>query len=330
MPALLAGLFVVMAAGACEGPEGPAGPKGDPGDPGVAGPTGPAGADALNTCSECHDDNATIVAIEHQMAESVHGTTDTFERENTCARCHNHQGFVAYVADGTTSTNVANPAPINCRTCHQVHTTYTDADYAFTTTDPVNMLYPAGATVDLGGAGNLCATCHQARDMDVIPVIGGADVTIPADESRYGTHYGTQSNVIAAEGLFEFTGSATIDPGNPHLAAGCNTCHMAEAYGTQAGGHTWEMTYLYSVDSFDHASIQTNVSTLMSTLHQELINQGILADSTAHYATPGTYSADLVAAYLNWFILEHDGSTGVHSPFYVEAVLTNTVEAITP
>ncbi len=55
----------------------------------------------------------------------------------------------------------ADPTHQDCRTCHEVHTTYTGEDWALETTDPVNIVV-SGATFD-GGTGNLCANCHQAR-----------------------------------------------------------------------------------------------------------------------------------------------------------------------
>jgi hypothetical protein len=55
----------------------------------------------------------------------------------------------------------ANPTHQDCRTCHQIHTTYTGADWALETDAPVVMV-TSGATFD-GGSGNLCANCHQAR-----------------------------------------------------------------------------------------------------------------------------------------------------------------------
>ena len=55
-------------------------------------------------------------------------------------------------------------------------------------------------------------------------------------------------------------------------------------------------------------------------------------DYTIHelspYAVPGTYSANLAAAFANWQLFAEDRSLGLHNPAYVRAVLTNTLEAI--
>lgn len=337
LPILLSAAFLALAVVGCEGPEGPQGDPGIAGPAGPTGPQGPAGTDALNTCSDCHDSDATIVAIENQFDASAHAMSATFEREGSCARCHNHQGFIAFVADGATDTDVVNPAPINCRTCHEIHTTYTDADYALTTTEPIEFIYPAGETADLGD-GNLCGTCHMARAPGVVPVEGGAAVAISG--TRFGTHYGTQSNTLAGAGFFEFTDFGTVTTANPHETAGCNTCHMAEPFGAQAGGHTWNMEYAYHgamepltagcTGSGCHTAMsdfgnQDVIAGLMTQVQTLLIAEGILVDENAHYGNPGTYDQDVIAAFLNWFMLNEDSSLGVHNPFYVQDVLENTL-----
>ena len=182
LPILLSAFLVVAMVG-CEGPEGPQGDQGIAGPAGPQGPAGPAGQDAVNTCSDCHDSDVTMMAIQMQFDRSAHGTTDTYVRTGSCSRCHNHDGFTAYVEDGTETLAIGNPTPINCRTCHQIHETYTDADYALTATAAIDFIYPAGETADFG-TGNVCATCHMARMPGVVPVPGGAPVAISG--SRFG------------------------------------------------------------------------------------------------------------------------------------------------
>ena len=340
LPLLLGTLLLAITASACEGPAGPEGPQGEQG---LQGPQGVAGENALNTCSDCHNTDATMVAIEHQYAASTHGSGENFERDGTgCNLCHTHQGFMTVVNGEEAPSDIDNPAPVNCRTCHEIHSTYTEDDFALTLTDDVDLTL--GGTVSLGD-GNLCANCHQARLPSPNPVIDGADVAITS--YRFGTHHGPQANVVGGEGLFEFAGSVAYPTGaGPHTATGCNTCHMAEPFGAQAGGHTWNMTYDYhgsteelvvgcqechsTADGFDIlGDIPTQVQTLLDELEVELRAQGILIDTLgAEYARPGTYSANLAAAYLNWQSITEDRSNGLHNPGYVVALLTNTIEAI--
>ncbi|MDH5588635.1 MAG: collagen-like protein [Gemmatimonadota bacterium] len=347
---------LVIGAG-CEGPEGPTGPAGPQGTQGLqgpAGPTGPAGQDANENCTQCHTEDVTLYAKQVQYGESKHRLGGNFERSTTsCAPCHTHQGFIERIATGAmvTAANVVDPAPINCRTCHQIHTTYTDADFALTTTAPVELWNAGHGTVDYGAdVGNLCAQCHQGRVLSPVPELGGADVTLTS--SRYGFHHGPQAQVVGGVGAFEFTGSRVIAGGptvhgdpdsNPEV---CGTCHMAQAFGSQAGGHTWKMSYLYHgaveenvagcngtgchttvpLTTFDHNTVQTLVTTLLADISTELQRIGI--QGVDHYAVPGTWPADVVAGFANWQMFEEDLSHGIHNPAYAMAVLTNTLEVM--
>jgi hypothetical protein len=293
-----------------------------------------------------------LFAKQVQYQNSIHRTGGNFERGNSasCAGCHAHEGFADRLANGMadeSSQGFDNTSPINCRTCHMIHTSYTSADYALTQTNAVTMMF-GGGTYDIG-VSNLCASCHQGRAIDGPPVIDGDPVEVTS--SRYGVHHGPQALVLSAQGAYEFTGSANIPSGpnthgNPDANTdGCVTCHMATAYGAQAGGHTWAMSYEYhgsevgnyagcnsgdchdgDVDTFDYDGIQTEVEDLLATLATELQRVGIMrADQ---YANTGTWDANLAAAFINWQMFEEDRSFGVHSPRYVPRVLTNTIEVV--
>jgi hypothetical protein len=140
---------------------------------------GPAGADASVseltaadlTCTECHNDTTLIWSKEAQFRErSIHGTGEAFERGETasCAGCHGTEGAKARINDGLpphdpSIEGVTNVSPFDCRLCHNIHTTYTGADFSLTgDQQPVKMEYSDG-TFD-GGEGNLCANCHQIRN----------------------------------------------------------------------------------------------------------------------------------------------------------------------
>ena len=351
-------VFLLPMLTACEGPTGPAGPAGaagaagSAGPQGPAGPTGPAGQDANENCTQCHTNNTNLFAKQVQYENSTHRTGGNFERSSAeCAGCHTHEGFMDRLANGNadhSSISPDDPSPINCRTCHEIHTTYTSADYALTQTDAVTLMF-GGGTFDMGN-GNLCASCHQGFAIAGGPVIDGPDVEITS--SRYGVHHGPQSLVLSAQGAFEFEGSANIPSGpNSHgdvdaNADGCISCHMAAAYGAQAGGHTWSMAYEYhgsergnyagcnsgechdgDVDTFDYDDVQTEVEELLAELAVELKRVGIMRAADT-YATTGTWNANLAAAFINWQMFEEDRSLGIHSPRYVPRVLTNTIEVV--
>jgi hypothetical protein len=283
-----------------------------------------------------------------------------FERSTaSCAGCHTHQGFTERMETGVTeaTADVLDPAPINCRTCHQIHTTYTAADYALTASGPVTFKLSGAGSFDFGDeAGNLCAQCHQARNL-TLPTKGAAPVSITS--SRYGVHHGPQGNVVAGVGAIEFAGSKTITGGptahgKPSFNEGmCATCHMGAAYGEQAGGHTWKMTYDYhgntventagcntchgDFDGFDElGDTPGTVLALMKQLETELVRVGVKrAMSTDYtieglnvYAFTGSFPGDVVGAMLNWQMFAEDRSLGLHNPKYVKAVVQNSIEVL--
>jgi hypothetical protein len=245
----------------------------------------------------------------------------------------NNQPLPAFFADA---------APINCRTCHKIHTGFTSADYALTKTSPV-ALKTGGGTLNMGD-GNLCGACHQARPISPSPTLGGAPVTIT--NFRYGPHYGPQANIFAQSGLFHFPGPRTIPPAssNPHRAE-CSACHMVPGVAANnmvhAGGHVFSLRYgtdganelvractqcHASAQSFDFRFFKSEIQGSLTTLQNLLVAEGIMrADG---YANTGTFPADVTAAFLNWKYLHYDGSHGLHNPAYIEAVLFNTIAAM--
>lgn len=353
LPLLFGATFLAFAVVACEGPAGPEGPQGPQGEQGIQGPEGPegpqgpAGENAAETCSDCHAADATIVAIEVQYEESMHGSGDTFERDtNPCNACHTHQGFTERVTTGGTIANVDNPAPVNCRTCHQIHTTYEGQDFALTTTDPVTL--DAGGTFDIAtidadaplGA-NLCAQCHQARDAGIDLTGATADVT----SFRAGYHHGTQANVLSGQTALDLPGEPMpTSTFGSHTDFACVGCHMQDAYGKQAGGHTWSMLGVYhgaqailnaggcdgchtedwiEVDANGYTT-QSAVTTLLDEVATELRRLGIMEVAPSTYANEGTWDTDLVKAFLNFKLIEEDFSLGVHNPNFARGVLTGT------
>jgi hypothetical protein len=349
---LWAGALLAIAIAGCEGPMGPSGPAGATGatgPQGPAGPAGPAGADGNSTCTECHVNDTRIFARELQYEGSAHYLNGNYAYGNRsgCADCHTHQGFLARLAGGWgAGTAVDNPAPQNCRTCHHIHETYTDADFALRAQDPVNLLRFPGTTVDFG-KGNLCASCHQQRDVGTI-TLGGPDVAITS--THYGTHHSPVAEVMGGLGLFEFPGSQTIT-GGPFIhgskTVGCPTCHMAAGYGNEAGGHTLNMTYeehgsevdnvngcLTSgchssmPDGFNEGHIQSQVQNQLDSLAVLLRQLGAMSAAPSTSPIPGTYKADIVAGYINFQTVNEDKSLGIHNPPYITQVLQNTIEAM--
>jgi|Deesub1362A_J573_1020465.scaffolds.fasta_scaffold00043_20 hypothetical protein len=299
------------------------------------GPEGPQGPPGTELCSTCHSDNTEILAREIQYQNSTHYLGGNYERDYfPCAGCHTHEGFIVLVEGGDTTQSIVNPTPPNCRTCHNIHETYTWEDFQLKTTATVNLR--EGGTFDMG-AGNLCANCHQSRASDVIP--SGQD-TVYIWGPYWGPHHSPVANLISGQGGFEeFSGNYPSTPHYSAITGGCPECHMAEPYGSQAGGHTMNMFYEYHgqtelltagceechsdpVSEFETADsiLEANLDSLRTIL----INAGIM-DSTDH-AVAGNWPRNLAGGLWNYLFVKE--GHGVHNFDYANSLLENTIQAL--
>src|SRR5574340_111651 len=69
------------------------------------GPMGPQGADANQSCTECHNNSASLEAKQAQWEESVHakGENAAYGNRTGCVQCHTSQGFLEAVAEKSTA-----------------------------------------------------------------------------------------------------------------------------------------------------------------------------------------------------------------------------------
>lgn len=338
---------------ACEGPEGPAGedgaigpigPKGDKGDPGDPGADGTAG------CITCHDMSTELVARLDQWRNSQHNLGGNFERNGQgCNECHTHEGFREFIANGAVAGPPPNPTAIGCRTCHNIHTTWGEADYSLAVTGPTKFRATYFTAADYNkGNSNICVTCHQPRNVSPFPTVNGPDVTITS--SRYGPHHGPQGSFLVGAAGYEVPGSTAYPSGNPHggITDGCITCHMAAPFGRQSGGHTMRLAYEYhgsevanmagcvtchpSAKNFDINGFQTDIEALGLQLADLLKADNILqldgdGNPTGLNIAPLTLSANKAGALYNWkMIIIEDRSKGVHNPGWARALLENSIE----
>jgi hypothetical protein len=330
---ILVGAALALAACAGQtGPAGPAGPQGAAGPQGPAGPAGAAPAAADLSCTQCHNDTTLIDGKHTAWAESVHGTGEAYVRgtEASCAGCHSGGGFSAMVAAGLTPDTVENgdpnPTRQDCRTCHEIHTTYTDADWALATTDPVDLLAVDGATFD-GGEGNLCANCHQPRRAFPAPDDNGM---ITGISSHWGPHHGPQS------GMFLAVAGAGVTDGkvSPHYSAvkdTCVGCHL----GSDAS-HTFEPVVETcqqchpDATDFDIDGVQTEIQQMGDELGGKLLALGLISENSAdgHPVVTEAPENQAIALY-NWiYVMHEDKSMGVHNPSYAKALLQAGLDAL--
>ena len=120
----------------CEGPEGPMGPAGTNGTDGTNGTNGTDGTNGVDgnvSCLECHSADNPQSKLEefHRSAHSAGAiAVDYAGGRASCAECHSHEGFLEYDRTGTVAEDITNPSAWECKTCHNIHTTFEQTDYA--------------------------------------------------------------------------------------------------------------------------------------------------------------------------------------------------------
>ena len=319
------------------------------------GPAGPAGQDGIDgdnadaTCITCHDFSDDLLTKSYQYANSTHASGNNVDRSNEgCAQCHTSQGFRMMVDSGVIA-GIPSPAPINCRTCHKIHETYTTADYRLRTSTAVEMIMGGPAASYDYGSSNICAQCHQGRAVSPYPVAGGEPVTLTAANARFGPHYGTQANMMLGKGAYEIAGSMPYS-NSPHTSAvtsGCVTCHMqGNPQGLVAGGHQMGINYSAYGSSAQllsgctvsgcHSNAaavksmfeenRTEIMAMYDQLYEELKTLGWLDDGGL--VVPGTYTQDQLGIILNQKYIKGDHSNGSHNYRYTRALLVNSLEAL--
>ncbi len=282
-----------------------------------------------NACTDCHNDTTVITGKKTGWSESMHGTGESYGRGTRagCAACHSGGAFSDMVAAGLTPNTVEvgdpNPTRQGCRTCHQIHTSYTVADWALETYAPVALFALEGVTYD-GGKGNLCVNCHQPRR-----AIADADPNgvIRVTSTHWGPHHGPQSTML----LGKAGGGDVIGFPSAHamlVRDTCVTCHIG-----QDDSHTFEPVMSACVvchpdaTNFDIKGVQTEVEGLIAQVGDLLVAKGLL-DEEGHPVV-GDYPAAESSALWNYiYIVFEDGSLGVHNPHYTKAMLEAALVAL--
>lgn len=316
------------------------GPEGKPGLDGID------GKDGAESCSSCHNFAEHLLAKIQQYSNSVHAQGANITRSTEgCSHCHTSMGFRNYLADGSLGA-INDPTPINCRTCHPIHESYTLNDYGLRTTNAVDLVVGDGQYNY--GSSNLCANCHQARSVTPYPVAGGDDVTIT--NARYGPHYGPQANMLAGKGPYQIPGSMPyLNSAHTNLVTGgCVTCHMGPATGTFGGGHQMNVNYTTSsgssayqytgcLSSGCHGTTaevtalinpnRTEIQALLTQLKESLQAKGLL-NAAELVPVPLTMTQMEAAAIMNYKFIYGDHSYGAHNYRFTKALLVNTLESL--
>jgi hypothetical protein len=279
------------------------------------------------TCTECHDSTSLITGKKAAWNDSIHGTGEAFVRGTSagCAGCHSGGAFKTMVAAGQTPAEVEsgdpNPTHQDCRTCHEIHTSYTSADWALTTDAAVTLYAFEDATYD-GGSGNLCAVCHQPRRL-----MGVEDGNVNWDSTHYGPHHGPQSAMLMGIG-----GEGVEGKPGAHYSMVENTCVACHVGAND--DHSFEPNVAACQDchaditEFNFSGLQTDVEAQLEELKAALVAKGML-DGEADEAIVGVYPEADAAALWNYIYIAHeDKSRGVHNPAYTKALLEASLAAL--
>jgi len=338
-----------------EGPQGP------------GGTAGTNGKDANATCTQCHNVSDTIVVKIFQYNASKHSKGSSLPVSTciACAPCHCSQGFKECLVSNRDSTvfGFADAAPVNCRTCHNIHTSYTNVDWALKTSTFFTLRIDHDITMNLqGGKGfgkgsaNLCGRCHQACKPDpwVTNPTGTDYLTVRS--GLWGPHFGTQSLVLGAKGAFEF--GTPFASGSHKDSASCTSCHGALCPdnlvpgNAPSGGHTLNIgialasganpakiigcdvagCHLNPMTEATMEEMMAEVKAKWTILLEKLIAKNIIdaADTLvkASNSNPLIATQKQMACVWNFKLVQYDKSWGMHNFTYTMNMLDASIAAI--
>lgn len=225
-----------------------------------AGVLGPRVSYSASVCATCH-----ARAPKHgrypQWLKSGHASFATFTfnsnpdgtLSNTCACCHNAQGFKAYrailpTANGDRSKTVlpagltiTNAQPITCQACHDAHDEGDLSKAEWTNlakvgpSEGTTYMLPSGFAATGVGKGALCIACHNSRQ--------GFSSGLPRlhedGDAKFGTTLGTQygapheaaqGDVLLGRNAYWFGTALYNSPQtrskHSYITDTCVTCHM--------------------------------------------------------------------------------------------------------
>jgi hypothetical protein len=282
------------------------------------------------SCTECHNDTTLIAGKQAVLSTTLHGTGVSFLRgtSNSCAGCHSGGAFSERIAAGLGPHEVEvgdpNPTRQDCRACHQIHTTNTEADFALETTDPVALYAIEGATFD-GGTGNLCVNCHQPRR--AFPAAENGMIT--GITEHWGPHHGPQSSMMLGVAGAGVEGSPSLH--YKQVENTCVACHMGES-----GSHSFAPTVAACLEchedaeNFDIDGVQTEVQAMLDELGDLLVAEGVLSENGPDgHPTVEEAPENVAIALYNWIYVAHeDKSLGVHNPGYTKDLLQAGLDAL--
>lgn len=284
----------------------------------------------VTDCMACHDDSTVITGKKFAWEQSLHGSGTAAAYaggRGSCTACHSGASFSTMVASGQNPSEFSTVVDVtrqDCRACHQIHTSYTTADWELETTAPVGLYAFEDVTFD-GGKGNLCANCHQPRRV-ITGYVDDANGVTNVTSTHWGPHHGPQSAMLLGiGGAGDVKGVSSAH--SVLVRDTCVTCHVGEN-----DNHTFEpavsacVTCHADAENFDIDGVQTEVEALIAELGELLEAKGLYHDG---HPVVGTYPIAEADALWNYILIAvEDGSLGVHNPGYTKALLEASIAAL--
>lgn len=264
--------------------------------------------------------------IKKQWKASPHaGSMDTSKEKESmnkkgCAKCHIAQGYHEVILAGKESTApYKDPTGLTCIACHH----------------PFDDKSKPGA-LRAGSAGNSCLGCHN----------------IVITDSERGFSACPQGSVHQGLGGAEFAGREYPSGAHAGLEKGCVACHMApppEGPGRDiVGGHTFlavageEDDAILNENACDmcHGAISMEAVRRSQEKFKALLEElaGLLPKKPAASdeetdpiprfpKDPSLNDVEAMAAF-NYYLIEKDGTYGIHNPAYTRTLLEESIAAL--
>ncbi|RJQ50777.1 MAG: hypothetical protein C4521_13560 [Actinobacteria bacterium] len=275
-------------------------------------------------------------------AGSLHAVPVTFAaEEEECVRCHDGGAFAQGVAS---PAEIDRPTPFgpyvvatDCRACHtgQGSRLLQSQEVTIpTTSEPVR-----------AGTGSLCMKCHNERR--------AGDINDPQMRQP---HYGPQAGVLTATGGIRTRGFDILSTRRHQTVRNaCVNCHMAQEGGES---HSFRPTLppcrrchegLRQIEGLRAKADYDGDGTREPFVNEVDGLMSAVASATARRSGEETFTSaegriffksdDQTAAagavdeisYLgayNWFVVSHDGSRGLHNPYFTVTLLQDTYRAV--
>ncbi len=296
-------------------------------------------------CNFCHDSKP-YYPIPTQWRHSKHGTaftpTEAFNRSgNTCVPCHTAEGFfeVNFASAHTAASPYKNGNGQTCQVCHDPHEKGTEHQLRLSEDYLSRDSLGVAKYKSDGTAAHACDVCHHLRP-------GNELVGARMHESH-------QSDMLNGTVGYRYAGKKYPEGlHGRYVTNRCVGCHMATASSDKSdyvGGHTFAVkatvtdstgaTHEYyntqactgchadMGENFDYHGIQTRVTQLLDQIKAKLplSSSGSPLYSTADYTSGKLTEKQYRAAY-NWYVVNNDGSRGIHNPSLAVSLLEDALE----